>query len=237
MDQDRIAYMKKYDLCASCTENRNSQVHRDIDPSAVRGPYDIPHHVFVELDSPEAPAGQPGQQPRIHYSSWNGVRRADGFGYICEAAICVRASRQLNTAVRLAPGSIEHFECTQAALAAKREQTTQQLRQDPASSVVLDGNGTWHLRADSISYNPRPSAFAWLHCDDAEATISHIEKVATNDTLELAADEYVCISCWPFVGFTKTTSLASRHPALARRRAAEQAQAWAEMEAAWPMAR
>lgn len=36
------------DICQACTERRSSQVHRDINPKARRGAYDIPHHQFVE---------------------------------------------------------------------------------------------------------------------------------------------------------------------------------------------
>lgn len=34
-------------LCERCTEPRHSQVHFHLDPNAVRGPYDIPHHEYV----------------------------------------------------------------------------------------------------------------------------------------------------------------------------------------------
>ncbi len=33
--------------CAACTERADSRVHRDLDPNAVRGMWDIPHHAFV----------------------------------------------------------------------------------------------------------------------------------------------------------------------------------------------
>ena len=33
--------------CVICTEPAASQVHRDIDPAAIRGPWDIPHHEYA----------------------------------------------------------------------------------------------------------------------------------------------------------------------------------------------
>lgn len=35
-----------HEICSVCTESATSQVHRNLDPKAVRGMWDTPHHVY-----------------------------------------------------------------------------------------------------------------------------------------------------------------------------------------------
>jgi hypothetical protein len=57
--------------CKVCTEDEGSQVHRNIDPKAVRGAYDIPHHKY------EAPSGEPDFLQTLDERS-DGIGAADG---------------------------------------------------------------------------------------------------------------------------------------------------------------
>jgi hypothetical protein len=76
---ERAAFLQKYDLCAVCTEPRTSQVHRDIRPNAVRGPWDSPHHEFVAAEITERPAAiSPALRARIETT----------VGAIAEPTVC-----------------------------------------------------------------------------------------------------------------------------------------------------